>query len=571
MITLNASGGSITFTFSGNSTYLNDGVITCPVNSLALIIDESDMVTFKKSQSSDIFVSANIAEFGMTKAELESWFKENAVGSTGGGGGDITSGEVQTMIDESISGKADSSDVYTTGQTSGATEIANALNAKLDTTAYTPTDLSEYWTSAQTQSAITQATSGKADTSYVDSSVSGKADADSLSAYTINEGIASSSQTYDVEVTNDPPVNVYTLDKPYEGIFFNLELNYANRYLIGYDENDTEIGRFYINAQPGYSPTITIDTTGFTDVAIYKTILNSSAATVVIEGNEISAIKKFNFYEQYWATDTATTVYFYNNGYNVTDAFKYDLKKLEGGNSISIEKTASAYIISASLPLSAGTGLYSIIEGQGTTASGNASHAEGFSTYAIGQGSHAEGNQTSAMTSYSHVEGRHTIANNDFEHASGLYNISSSGSSSFGDSGNTLFSVGNGNYGGPRHNAFEIRQNGDIYIADTSSTGEFYEKSMIKLQDNLGGGGSSYSAGTGIDITNDVISVTGMVATSAVTSAVTSGSTDVLTSGGAYEQFGGLKIVKLTESEYAALVTKDPDVLYVVIPDPSNP
>ena len=105
MITLNASGGSITFEFSGNSTYLNDGQITVPVNSLALIIDESDFVTFKKSHSNDIFVSANIAEFGMTKAELESWFKENAVGSTGGGG--ITSGEVQSMIDEAVSGKQD--------------------------------------------------------------------------------------------------------------------------------------------------------------------------------------------------------------------------------------------------------------------------------------------------------------------------------------------------------------------------------------------------------------------------------------------------------------------------------
>lgn len=128
MITLNASGGSVTFTFSGNSTYLNDGTITVPVNSLALIIDESDFVTFKKSHSNDIFVSANIAEFGMTKAELESWFKANAVGSTGGGGG-VTSGEVQTMIDEAVSGKANSSDV--------TEEISAAVSGKVDTTTYT--------------------------------------------------------------------------------------------------------------------------------------------------------------------------------------------------------------------------------------------------------------------------------------------------------------------------------------------------------------------------------------------------------------------------------------------------
>lgn len=105
MITLNASGSSVTFTFDGNSTYLNDGTITVPVNSLALIIDESDMATFRKAASNDIFVSANIAEFGMTKAELESWFKENAVGSTGGGG--VTPEEVEEMIDEAVSGKVD--------------------------------------------------------------------------------------------------------------------------------------------------------------------------------------------------------------------------------------------------------------------------------------------------------------------------------------------------------------------------------------------------------------------------------------------------------------------------------
>lgn len=35
------------------------------------------------------------------------------------------------------------------------------------------------------------------------------------------------------------------------------------------------------------------------------------------------------------------------------------------------------------------------------------------------------------------------------------------------------------------------------------------------------------------------------------------------------ERFGGLKIVKITESEYAALTTKDENTLYVVVADPS--
>ena len=94
------------------------------------------------------------------------------------------------------------------------------------------------------------------------------------------------------------------------------------------------------------------------------------------------------------------------------------------------------------------------------------------------------------------------------EHASGRYNVSSSASTTFGDSGNTLFSVGNGTYEN-KHNAFEIRQNGDIYITSGSTD--------IKLQDHLGGGGGSSTP-----------------------------------------------IVILTQSEYDALTTKDENTVYII-------
>ena len=67
-------------------------------------------------------------------------------------------------------------------------------------------------------------------------------------------------------------------------------------------------------------------------------------------------------------------------------------------------------------------------------------------------------------------------------------------SNTFGSSGNTLVAVGNGwashdwlNPQPTKHNAFEIRQNGDIYIADTNDTTyqNYYEKPMKKLQDYL--------------------------------------------------------------------------------------
>ena len=144
MINLSSSGGSITFEFSGNSGYLQDGAITCPLNSLSLIL-ESDSATFRKSASNDIFISARYEEFGMSKAELETWYKNNAVGSTGGGG-DITSGEVQTMIDESISGKAD-----TTAVTEAITE---AVSGKADIGDIP--DVSNYFDGAEYDSGTTR-------------------------------------------------------------------------------------------------------------------------------------------------------------------------------------------------------------------------------------------------------------------------------------------------------------------------------------------------------------------------------------------------------------------------------
>ena len=142
------------------------------------------------------------------------------------------------------------------------------------------------------------------------------------------------------------------------------------------------------------------------------------------------------------------------------------------------------------------------------------------------------------------------------ETAFGHWNNSVTGST---DSDKTLFSVGNGTSESARHNAFEIKHNGDIYITKDGQD--------VKLQDQLGGGGSSYTAGDGIDINNDVISVTGKVDTSAITTTITSSSTDaqVPSAKAVYDQFGGLKLVKLTQSEYDSLTTKDNSTLFVIV------
>ena len=153
------------------------------------------------------------------------------------------------------------------------------------------------------------------------------------------------------------------------------------------------------------------------------------------------------------------------------------------------------------------TGARSHAEGSESKATGEASHAEGSSTTAQGYNSHAEGNSTIANGEYSHVEGygctstnkavhghaegRYNTVNNNSEHAEGFYALSVAGNSTsfLGNDTATLHIIGNGNGTNARHNAFEIKQNGDIYYADTQkidgSTVHYYDCPTRKLQDAM--------------------------------------------------------------------------------------
>lgn len=142
--------------------------------------------------------------------------------------------------------------------------------------------------------------------------------------------------------------------------------------------------------------------------------------------------------------------------------------------------------------------------------------------FALGQNNSIYGFNAGGLCNGNTVNGNYSLGvnyqnktNNSSEFASGQYNNSVSASTTFGDSGNTLFSVGNGTDNNSRHNAFEIRQNGDIYCSDGTND--------VKLQDTI-------------------------TATAANTTAL-----------------GGLKLVKLTQSEYDSLTTKDNSTLYVIV------
>jgi len=220
----------------------------------------------------------------------------------------------------------------------------------------------------------------------------------------------------------------------------------------------------------------------------------TSNAITNLQNNKVDN-STYNSYTS--ATNTAIT--------NLQNSKQY---KLTAGRAIDLTNN----VVSFTLPISAGTDNNSITENStSNVASGSSSHAEGTNTKATSLASHAEGNNTIAKGIYSHAEGDGTVANNAYEHASGRLNISRVGSQGFfGETGSTIFTVGNGGAANKLHNAFEIRQSGDIYVANTNASGYFDEKPMVRLQDYLKDDDTKYYEGDGISIssTNVISTVT---------------------------------------------------------------
>ena len=147
-------------------------------------------------------------------------------------------------------------------------------------------------------------------------------------------------------------------------------------------------------------------------------------------------------------------------------------KTYTAGTNITITGTTNA--INVDLPIKKGTGENTLIFNyDGNVSSG---------IYAI-----ASGVGTTAAGSFSHTEGVSTVANNNSEIAIGQYNISTKTSATFGDAGNTLFSIGNGSSATDKSNAFEIRQNGVVLLKQISFpiTGAPISTTSTTLCENL--------------------------------------------------------------------------------------
>jgi len=95
-------------------------------------------------------------------------------------------------------------------------------------------------------------------------------------------------------------------------------------------------------------------------------------------------------------------------------------------------------------------------EGNSTTASNANAHAEGYLTIASNANAHAEGNGTTAAHTNAHAEGFKTVTGNANQHVGGRWNIGRN---------NTLFEIGNGTANNARSNAFEVYEDGNIFVA----------------------------------------------------------------------------------------------------------
>lgn len=104
MILINKVNNAIQITFEGNDKYLHNGVMDVAVNGLILVIDESDMATFKRSSTGDVLFSQvidniQISGESVNKDNIIEKFAAIGYGSSGSGSVDLSNYYTKSEID----------------------------------------------------------------------------------------------------------------------------------------------------------------------------------------------------------------------------------------------------------------------------------------------------------------------------------------------------------------------------------------------------------------------------------------------------------------------------------------
>lgn len=127
MLKLIKKGNSLLVQGENNSFYPNDGDNSYPLNSITLVIDESDMVTFRSVATNDVLFSGLIKDItingsAVTKDNIIQKFDEISNASTGGGG-DTVDAYTKAEADNKFAPKDELTNVQT---------VANDANTKAD-------------------------------------------------------------------------------------------------------------------------------------------------------------------------------------------------------------------------------------------------------------------------------------------------------------------------------------------------------------------------------------------------------------------------------------------------------
>ena len=154
-------------------------------------------------------------------------------------------------------------------------------------------------------------------------------------------------------------------------------------------------------------------------------------------------------------------------------------------------------------------GDYAFAFGTNAGATGNYSLGFGTNAGAFAVGSVAIGDTVYVSGNNSVGIGKNLTVGNNYEVALG-YGAKTTSSGTNADK--TLFTIGNRDVIGDAGNAFEIKRNNDIYVVgvggyDGTNAGASGVETLQDAINNGGGGGTSYTAGNGIDITSGTISV----------------------------------------------------------------
>lgn len=328
----------------------------------------------------------------------------------GGGGGTSTVELTQAEYDALVS---------------GGTVVPNTFYIITDAQSV---DINNYWTSAQTQSAINAATSGKVDTSAITSAVtSASTDSEIPTAKAVFDAIPTGGTGGSKAISAGTNISV-TTGETADTVSCTLPISARTNSNIEYGSVNNTFS--YNSSQSSKVNLNHLNGTG-------NTLTNSSSAISGLKNNFING-----------ATNTLSMN---GSGGNLSYNFiNGDINQLTSG---------AGYKPSIS---------YNFINGIRNTGD--------TTNYCIISGAFNE-----FKKSNQNLFGNYLICNNELETVFGQYNVSSSASTTFGNSGNTLFSVGNGTADNAKHNAFEIRQNGDIYANNGTSDVKLQDYLQIKL------------------------------------------------------------------------------------------